>query len=90
MTFDKKYGTRAEVMHGVAEMTTGRRRKSYFFKNKHGEIVSKKLSLLAKKEKRLEKAGYFTRKGVFGAFKKESKSAKAKKSKKAKTAKRKV
>ena len=90
MTFDKKYGTRAEVMHGVAEMTTGRRRKSYFFKNKHGEIVSKKLSLLAKKEKRLEKAGYFTRKGVFGAFKKESKSAKAKKSKKGKTAKRKL
>ena len=90
MTFEKKYGSRAEVMHGVAEMTTGRRRKSYFFKNKHGEIVSKKLSLLAKKEKRLEKAGYFTRKGVFGAFKKDSKSAKAKKSKKAKTAKRKV
>jgi len=90
MTFDKKYGTRAEVMHGVAEMTTGRRRKSYFFKNKHGEIVSKKLSLLAKKEKRLEKAGYFTRKGVFGAFKKDSKSAKAKSAKKAKTAKRKL
>jgi len=90
MTFEKKYGSRAEVMHGVAEMTRGRRRKSYFFKNKHGEIVSKKLSLLAKKEKRLEKAGYFTRKGVFGAFKKDSKSAKAKKSKKAKTAKRKV
>jgi len=88
MTFDKKYGTRAEVMHGVAEMTTGRRRKSYFFKNKHGEIVSKKLSLLAKKEKRLEKAGYFTRKGVFGAFKKDSKSAK--KAKKAKTVKRKL
>jgi hypothetical protein len=81
MTFDKKYGTRAEVMHGVAEMTTGRRRKSYFFKNKHGEIVSKKLSLLAKKEKRLEKAGYFTRKGVFGAFKKDSKSKSAKKAK---------
>jgi hypothetical protein len=81
MTFDKKYGTRAEVMHGVAEMTTGRRRKSYFFKNKHGEIVSKKLSLLAKKEKRLEKAGYFTRKGVFGAFKKDSKSKSAKKGK---------
>ena len=49
MTFEKKYGSRAEVMHGVAEMTRGRRRKSYFFKNKHGEIVSKKLSLLAKK-----------------------------------------
>ena len=90
MAFQKKYGSRAEVMHGVAEMTTGRRRKSYFYMNKHGEIVSRKLSLLAKKEKRLEKAGYFTRKGVFGAFKKESTSAKAKKSKKAKTTKRKV
>ena len=88
MTFEKKYGSRAEVMHGVAEMTTGRRRKSYFIKNKHGEYVSKKLSLLAKKEKRLEKAGYFTRKGVFGAFKKEPKLVK--KTKKAKTAKRKV
>jgi hypothetical protein len=80
MEYAKKYGSRAEVMHGVAEMTKGRRRKSYFFKNKHGEIVSKKLSLLAKKEKRLEKAGYFTRKGQFGAFKKDvaKKSAKRK------------
>jgi len=74
--FEKKYGSRAEVMHGVAEMTTGRCRKSDFFKNKHGEIVSKKLSVRAKKEKRLEKAGYFTVKGKFGAVKREVKSAK--------------
>jgi len=73
MAFDKKYGSRAEVMHGVAEMTTGRRRKTDFLKNKHGEIVSKKLSLRAKKEKRLEKAGYFTIKGKFGAVKKSPK-----------------
>ena len=69
-------------MHGVAEMTTGRRRKSHFVKNKHGEIVSKKLSIRAKKEKRLEKAGYFTVKGKFGAVKrnptKKNKSKKAK------------
>jgi hypothetical protein len=76
MEFAKKYGSRAEVMHGVAEMTTGRCRKSHFFKNKHGEIVSKKLSLRAKKEKRLEKAGYFTKKGQFGAFKKDKTSKK--------------
>lgn len=73
MEFAKKYGSRAEVMHGVAEMTAGRVRKSGLMKNKHGDIVSKKLSLRAKKEKRLEKAGYFTRKGEFGAFKKEAK-----------------
>jgi hypothetical protein len=80
MEFAKKYGSRAEVMHGVAEMTTGRRRKSYFIKNKHGEIVSKKLSLRAKKEKRLEKAGYFTVKGKFGAVKRD-KTAKRRKGK---------
>jgi hypothetical protein len=84
MEFAKKYGSRAEVMHGVAEMTTGRRRKSYFIMNKHGDIVSKKLSLRAKKEKRLEKAGYFTRKGQFGAFKKEEKRSAKKKSKRRK------
>jgi hypothetical protein len=84
MEFAKKYGSRAEVMHGVAEMTTGRRRKSNFFKNKHGDIVSKKLSLRAKKEKRLEKAGYFTRKGQFGAFKKEVKKDKKKTAKRRK------
>lgn len=83
MEFAKKYGSRAEVMHGVAEMTTGRRRKSYFIKNKHGEIVSKKLSLRAKKEKRLEKAGYFTVKGKFGAVKRDklAKTAKRRKGK---------
>ena len=80
MVFKTKYGSRAEVMHGVAEMTTGRRRKSDFFKNKHGEIVSKKLSIRAKKEKRLEKAGYFTVKGKFGAVKKD-KTAKKKRAK---------
>lgn len=73
MEFAKKYGSRAEVMHGVAEMTTGRIKKSGLMKNKHGDIVSKKLSLRAKKEKRLEKAGYFTVKGKFGAVKMDKK-----------------
>jgi len=47
--------------------------------NKHGEIVSRKKSIAAKKEKRLEKAGYFTKKGVFGFVKRDSKKSKAKK-----------
>jgi hypothetical protein len=38
--------------------------------NKHGRIVSKKKSATAKKENRLVKAGYVTKKGVFGSTKK--------------------
>ena len=37
--------------------------------NKRGRIVSKKMSNRAKKEKRLEKAGYKTKKGKFTLFK---------------------
>jgi hypothetical protein len=50
-------------------------------KNKHGEIVSRKKHLTAKKEKRLEKFGYFTQKGKFGFVKKDSKKRKSRKSK---------
>ena len=72
----KTFGSRAEVFHGNAKKTTGGLTKKDLMKNKHGEIVSKKLSLRAKKEKRLEKAGYFTKKGQFGAFKKDKTSKK--------------
>jgi hypothetical protein len=68
----KKVGSRAEVMHGTAEKTSygksGLRKKDLKY-NKQGRIVSKKMSARAKKEKRLVKAGYKTKKGVFGAFK---------------------
>jgi len=54
-------------------------------KNKHGRIVSAKKHITAKKEKRLQKHGYFTKKGKFGAIKcKKVKSVKSKKSKKSK------
>ena len=49
--------------------------------NKHGRIVSTKKSATAKKDKRLEKAGYFTKKGKFGFVKRDS-SKKSKKSRK--------
>jgi hypothetical protein len=62
----KTFGSRAEVFHGTAKKTTGGLIKSDLMKNKHGEIVSKKKHMTAKKEKRLEKAGYFTQKGKFG------------------------
>jgi hypothetical protein len=65
----KTIGSRAEVWHGNAKKTSGGLLKENLIQNKHGRIVSKKMSERAKKEKRLEKAGYKTEKGKFGAVK---------------------
>ena len=65
----KTVGSRAEVWHGTAKKTSGGLFKKDLKKNKRGRIVSKKMSNRAKKEKRLEKAGYKTKKGVFKKFK---------------------
>lgn len=81
--FKKTFGSRAEVFHGTAKKTTGGLLKKDLAKNKHGEIVSKKKQMTAKKEKRLEKHGYFAEKGKFGYVKKD-----VSKSKKNKTAKK--
>ena len=48
---------------GVARKTTGGLEKKDLFQNKNGSIVSKKKHLTAKKDKRLEKFGYFAEKG---------------------------
>ena len=61
MVIKKTFGSRAEVFHGNAKKTTGGLTKKDLVKNKHGEIVSKKKHLTAKKEKRLEKYGYSPR-----------------------------
>ena len=63
----QRVGSRAQVMHGNAKMTGGGLKKKDLKYNKHGKIVSKKMSARAKKEKRLQKAGYVTKKGQFGA-----------------------
>ena len=63
----QRVGSRAQVMHGNAKMTGGGLKKKDLKYNKQGKIVSKKMSKLAKREKRLQKAGYTTRKGQFGA-----------------------
>jgi len=63
----QRIGSRAQVMHGNAKMTGGGLKKRDLKYNKQGKIVSKKMSILAKKEKRLQKAGYTTVKGQFGA-----------------------
>ena len=71
----KKYavliGSRAQVEHGTACKTPGGLTKDKLFVTKNGRIVSKKKHLSAKKEKRLEKAGYFTKKGKFGYVKRD-------------------
>lgn len=85
----KRVGSRAEVFHGNAKQTSGGLTKKNLLKNKRGEIVSRKKHLTAKKEKRLEKKGYFAVKGKFGYVKKEDLPKKVKKSKKAKTMKKK-
>jgi hypothetical protein len=68
-TYDSLIGTRAQVMHGTSYKTTGGLTKSHLMKNKSGRIVSKSKHFSAKKEKRLVKAGYLTKKGHFGFIK---------------------
>lgn len=65
----KAVGSRAQVMHGTAHHTSGGLTKDKLKYNKHGEIVSVKMSNRAKREKRLEKAGYKPTKGEFVLFK---------------------
>ena len=73
MTFEQTTGTRAQVWHGTAKKTSGGLTKSALMMNKHGRIVSRKKHNTAKKEKRLVKAGFLTKKGHFGFIKKGSK-----------------
>jgi hypothetical protein len=68
-TFDMLIGTRAQVWHGTAYKTTGGLTKSNIMKNKSGRIVSKSKYMSSKKENRLVKAGYGTKKGKFGFVK---------------------
>lgn len=65
-------GSRAQVWHGTSKKTSGGLTKSDLMKNKAGRIVSRSKHNSAKRERRLEKYGYKTRKGVFGHIKMES------------------
>ena len=71
-SYEHLIGSRAQVHHGNAYKTAGGLTKHDLLMNKHGRIVSKAKHTTAKKEKRLEKAGYFTKKGKFGSVKKTS------------------
>lgn len=68
--FKELFGSREQVMNGTAYKTPGGLTVDDLIMNKHGRIVSKKKFYTAKKEKRLEKYGYFAKKGKFGYVKK--------------------
>ena len=77
--YDSLIGTRAQVWHGTAYKTSGGLTHSHLMKNKSGRIVSKAKHVSAKKDNRLVKAGYLTKKGHFGFVKKGSKGKKSRK-----------
>ena len=75
-SFEMLVGSRAQVMHGTAYKTAGDLTRDHLMFNKHGRIVSKKKSATAKREKRLEKAGYKPKKGKFVLMRKNNKTRK--------------
>jgi hypothetical protein len=68
-TYDTLFGSRASVYHGNAYKTVGELVKSDIMMNKNGRIVSVRKHNTAKREKRLVRAGYLTKKGHFGFIK---------------------
>jgi hypothetical protein len=71
-TYGELVGSRAQVWNRTAYKTSGALTRSHLMRNKWGRIVSAKKHRTAKKEKRLQKSGYFTVKGKFGAVKKDT------------------
>ena len=68
-SFEQLVGSRAQVMHGTAYKTTGDLTADKLTVNKSGRFVSKKKHITAKKENRLVKHGYGSKKGQFGYVK---------------------
>ena len=69
-TYKELVGSRQQVWNKTAYKTPGGLTHSQLMMNKWGRIVSKTKHITAKKEKRLQKAGYFAKKGKFGYVKK--------------------
>ena len=78
--YEMLFGSRAQVWHGTAYKTKGQLKKVDLMMNKRGRVVSKRKHNTAKRDKRLIKAGYFTKKGKFGFVRKDG--SKTKKSRK--------
>ena len=78
--FKELFGSREQVWNGTAYKTPGGLTKSQLVMNKNHRIVSAVKFHTAKKERRLEKYGYFAKKGKFGYVKRKSIKKSAKKS----------
>lgn len=71
-TYDNLIGSRTQVHNENAYKTSGGLKKTdLLYNNKTGRHVSRKKHHQAKKDNRLEKHGYYTQKGKFGAVKRE-------------------
>ena len=71
-TYKNLIGSRQQVWNRTTYKTEGQLNRSDLIMNKWGRIVSKNKHITAKKEKRLQKYGYFAEKGKFGFVKKQS------------------
>lgn len=77
--YPELFGSRTQVHNGTAYKTTGGLTKSQLVMNKWGRIVSAKKYKTAKKERRLEKHGFFAQKGKFGYVKKTARKSRSNK-----------
>lgn len=64
--YKELFGSRVQVWNGTAYKTAGELTRKDLVMNKWNRIVSAKKHKTAKKEKRLEKYGYYAKKGEFG------------------------
>lgn len=67
--YPELFGSREQVVNGTAYKTSGGLTVEDLVMNKWGRIVSAEKHKTAKKERRLEKYGYFAKKGKFGYVK---------------------
>ena len=81
-TYKELEGSRAQVYHGTAFRTSGGLTKKDIRMNKFGRLVSKAKSMKAKKDNRLEKNGFFAKKGQFGVVKMDASACRGKSAKK--------
>ena len=80
--YKELFGSREQVLNKTAYKTTGGLTIDDLLMNKNGRIVSAVKHKTAKKEKRLEKYGYFAKKGKFGYVKKGERSRRNRKTQK--------
>ena len=86
--YDYIVGSRAQVWHGTAYKTPGGLRRDGLTMNKWHRIVSKKKQRTARREKRLERHGYFAQKGKFGHVRRSTQGRRARSTRRSRTQRR--